>query len=62
LLDIFWFMSPTNSTLLDLVGASVEDALLHFRAMRDANSSLLGLPCTSLVAASFQLCAMRNTH
>jgi hypothetical protein len=47
-------MSYTNSPFNNIVVASLKAALFHLRAVRDTNSSLLGLVVTSLKFASLR--------
>jgi hypothetical protein len=56
-------MRPTNSSLNDLVGASLMAAifLCPRGTMCDTNSTLLDVVATSLVIASLQLCPMPVT-
>ena len=54
-------MSPTNSSCSGLLSASLEDASLHLRAMRNTDSPLLGLLGTPFERALLHLCTMRDT-
>ena len=55
-------MRFTNSSLLGIVGTSLEAARLYFRTMCDTNSSLDGPIGTSLEAASLYFRAMCDTN
>ena len=54
-------MSPTNSSCSGLLSASLDEASLHLRAMRNTDSPLLGLLGTPFERALLHLCTMRDT-
>jgi hypothetical protein len=57
-------MSVPDSSLLGIGGTPIKAALLfrHLCSMPPTNSSLLGLICTTLEAASFRLSAMSDAN